>query len=102
VYVHSGSVYPILILAAAVKENIQIIIAHDYQDKELLTTNFALNQIKSKLIFSTKESESSSIQGSDLLVTSDSQFAKSNILKRTMMIVEDQIVNPSRELAYKL
>ena len=49
VYIHTSPTYLALLIGASLG-NATIILAHDYQDKSLLMSNFVLNDLKDKVL----------------------------------------------------
>ena len=50
VYIHSGSIYSILLIAASSSEDVTIVIAHDFSDKNLVKSSFDINKLSDKFI----------------------------------------------------
>ena len=48
---HSGSVYTILLIGAAISDKVKIFVAHDFPEQKLLKTNFVMNNLLHKLVF---------------------------------------------------
>ena len=51
IYIHSGPVYAVLVMAASTSADVSIIISHEYPDKDLILTSFVLNNIRDKAYF---------------------------------------------------
>ena len=51
VYIHSASIYTILLIGVSCPADVSLVIGHDYPEKYALLTTFVMNNIRDKLVF---------------------------------------------------
>ena len=103
VYIHSASVYSVLLIAAATSENVSITISHGYSEKYLVLTSFVLNNIRGKANFEDESETKANLDETELIVTTSAEYAKTLPRnKEVLLIVEKTSKNPSKETLSKI